>query len=65
MWQAIGQQWNFDPAALRYIDSAIGAYLPGRAFVAPPIVEQDRVTIGAMALSGEGQGRRDACHTQV
>ena len=47
---------SFDPTALRYINSTVGAYLPARAFVLPSVVEEDRVTLGAMALDGEGRG---------
>ena len=47
---------SFDPTALRYIDSAVGSYLPASAFVLPSVVEDDRVTLGALALNGEGRG---------
>ena len=47
---------SFDSAGLRYIDSAVESYLPSRAFVLPPVVDQNRVTLGALALNGEGRG---------
>ena len=44
---------KFDPAALRYVDSAIGDYLPGTPFALPPVIGDDRVTLGAMTRDGQ------------
>ena len=48
----------FDTAALRYVLSADGGYLPAGAFVMPPVVNGNRVTFGATSLqkSSEGDG---------
>ena len=61
---------EFDPTALRYVESANGDYLPTGAFFVPPVVAEkqrrDRstgrlisyptVTLGAVALAGTANG---------
>ena len=47
---------QFDETALRYISSANGDYLPDGAFFVPPTADGDRVTLGAQAVTGEGNG---------
>ena len=46
----------FDTSALRYVSSANGDYLPAGAFFVPPVVDANRVTLGATALAGVGNG---------
>ena len=38
---------QFDPTALRYVESANGNYLPASAFFVPPVVAGNHVTLGA------------------
>ena len=47
---------GFDATALRYVESANGDYLPPGAFFGPPAVERDRVTLGAVSSTGDGDG---------
>ena len=47
---------RFDPAALRYIESRNGDYLPKGTFFVPPIAESGRVTLAAASLSDESKG---------
>ncbi len=47
---------RFDSAALRYVESANGDYLPANAFFVPPVVVGNRVTLGATALAGISNG---------
>ena len=47
---------GFDPTALRYVSSANGDYLPTGAFFAPPVVEENRVTLASTALARVGNG---------
>ena len=46
----------FDDTALRYVESANGDYLPANAFVVPPVVEENQVTLGATAVGGDESG---------
>ena len=48
----------FERAALRFVSSVDGGYLPAGAFVVPPVVNGNRVTFGAASLqeSTEGDG---------
>ena len=48
--------FQFDETALRYVSSANGDYLPGKAFFIKPIVKKNRVTLAATALIGMGKG---------
>ena len=47
---------QFDTTALRYVSSANGSYLPAGAFVVPPVVSGNQVTLGATSLNGGSQG---------
>ena len=47
---------GFDSTALRYVESANGDYLPASAFFIPPVVNGNRVTLGAIALTGVSSG---------
>ena len=47
---------QFDTAALRYISSANGDYLPAGAFVAPAVLSGNKVSLAATSLSGESNG---------
>ena len=47
---------QFDTAALRYVSSANGDYLPAGAFFAPAVVSGDKVSLAAASLSGESSG---------
>ncbi len=47
---------SFDDTALRYVESANGDYLPANAFVVPPVVEGNRVTLGATSVAGDRSG---------
>ena len=47
---------HFDRAALRYVESTNGDYLPEGAFFVAPVVKSNRVTLGATSLTGEGNG---------
>ena len=47
---------SFDPSALRFVASAIGDYLPAGAFFVPPVVEENRVTLGGTAFTGVSEG---------
>ena len=46
----------FDPAALRYVESANGDYLPSGAFFVPPVVSSKAVTLGATSFAGVSAG---------
>ena len=46
----------FDSTALLYVESANGDYLPPGAFFVPPVVSGNKVTLGATALAGVGNG---------
>ena len=45
---------GFNPATLRYVESENGDYLPPGAFFVPPVVNRNRVTIGATSLTADG-----------
>ena len=47
---------SFDAAALRYVKSAAGDYLPEGAFFVPPAVDGHRLTVGAVSLGSTGDG---------
>ena len=47
---------GFNPTTLRYVDSENGGYLPPGAFFVPPVVDRNRVTIGATSLTGSSSG---------
>ena len=47
---------EYDTSALRYVDSANGAYLPRGAFFVPPVVSENKVTLGASSLAGVSNG---------
>ena len=47
---------SFDTTALRYIGSSNGDYLPAGAYVLPPILTGNALTLGATSLSGKSQG---------
>ena len=49
---------TFERAALRFVSSVDGGYLPSGAFVVPPVVNGNRVTFGGTSLqeSSEGDG---------
>ena len=47
---------QFDPTALRYVESSNGDYLPTGAFFVPPVVNRDRVELAATALTGVSNG---------
>ena len=46
---------TFDTAALRYVSSADGGYLPSGAFQVPPVVNGNRVTFGATSLQASSE----------
>ena len=45
-----------NPDALRYVESANGDYLPSGAFFVPPVVSENKVTLGATSLAGVSNG---------
>ena len=47
---------HFDATALRYVGSTNGDYLPADAFFVPPVVDANRVTLGATTLAGVSSG---------
>ena len=47
---------EYDTSALRYVESANGDYLPRGAFFVPPVVSENKVTLGASALAGVSNG---------
>ena len=47
---------QFDPTALRYVESSNGEYLPTGAFFVQPVVNRDRVELAATALAGVSKG---------
>ena len=47
---------TFDATALRYVESANGDYLPDGAFFVPPVVSENKVTLGATSLAGVSNG---------
>ena len=54
---------EFDPTALRYVESANGDYLPEGAFFVAPIVGENTVQIGGTSLSGVSQKASGALAT--
>ena len=46
---------DFDATALRYVSSSNADYLPVGAFVIPPLVETNQVTLAATSLNGGSQ----------
>ena len=46
----------FDISALKYVKSSNSDYLPAGGFAIPPIVEGNKVQIGATSLAGESEG---------
>ena len=47
---------SFDPFALKYVESSNRDYLPSGVFSIPPILDRNRVQIGATSLAGESEG---------
>ena len=47
---------QFDTTALRYVEGINGDYLRDTAFFAPPVVDENRVTLNATSLAGETKG---------
>ena len=47
---------GFDATTLRHVESANGDYLSPGAFLVPPTVESDRVTLGAISSTGAVNG---------
>ena len=47
---------QFDPTALRYVESSNGDYLPLGAFVVPPDIDRNRVKLVSAALIGANYG---------
>ena len=47
---------QFDPTALRYVESSNGDYLPAGAFFLQPVVNRDSVELAATALTGVSNG---------
>ena len=47
---------QFDPTALRYVESNNGDYLPAGAFFVPPVVNGNRVKLASTVLTGVSNG---------
>ena len=47
---------QFNPTALRYVESRNGDYLPSGASFVPPVINRNRVTLAATALTGMSNG---------
>ena len=47
---------QFDPTALRYVESSNSDYLPTGAFFIPPVVNGNRVKLASTALTGVSNG---------
>ena len=47
---------QFDTAALRYVSSANGDFLPAGAFFVPPVVDGNQVTLASSALASVSNG---------
>ena len=54
---------QFDATALRYVESAYGDYLPTGAFVLPPTLTGNTVTLGAASLTGATDKRNGVLAT--
>ena len=46
----------FDPNTLAFVDATNANYLPANAFVVPPIITDDSVTLAAASLAGASNG---------
>ena len=47
---------RFNSSALRFVEGAAGDYLPADVFSVPPVVDENRVTLGATTFGGSGEG---------
>ena len=47
---------EYNTSALRYVESVNGDYLPPGAFFVPPVVSENKVTLGASSLAGVSNG---------
>ena len=47
---------TFDSAAIRYVSSANGSFLPAGAYYVPPVVSENKVTLGATSISDVSNG---------
>ena len=47
---------QFDPTALRYVESGNGDYLPDGAFFVPPVVNRGSIELASTTLAGESRG---------
>ena len=47
---------SFDTSVLRFAEGASGDYLPADASFVPPVVDENRVTLGATAFGAAGEG---------
>ena len=47
---------QFDPTALRYVESNNGDYLPAGAFFVPPVINGNRVKLASTVLTGISNG---------
>ena len=47
---------QFDTAAIRYVESANGDFLPAGAFFVPPVVDGNRVTLASSAINAVSNG---------
>ena len=47
---------QFDPTALRYVESSNGDYLPDGAFFVPPVVNRGSIELASTTLAGESRG---------
>ena len=47
---------HFDSAVLRYVEGTAGDYLAAGAFFVPPVLDVNRVTLGATSLDGASSG---------
>ena len=47
---------SFNSSALQFVEGTEGDYLPADAFSVPPVVDENRVTLGATTFGGSGEG---------
>ena len=47
---------QFDTTALKFVESSNSDYLPSGAFTIPPMVDGNKIQIGATSLAGESEG---------
>ena len=47
---------SFNPATLRFVETAAGDYLPEGAFIVPAVLDGHQLTVGAAALGGGSHG---------